>query len=106
MTTPAPLAEKSVHVLALIAEGRSYAQIVDGHPDLTYRDIFAAAEDALRLHEALADAVQPGAGGLDRIWARHPRAYEKWTDEEDARLRKLHGRDTPVAELAEQLGRQ
>lgn len=38
------LSEKSVRVLRLIADGHSYSQIVDGNPDIKYRDIFDAAE--------------------------------------------------------------
>ena len=34
------LSEKSVRVLSLTAEGYSYAQIVDGHPEISYLDIF------------------------------------------------------------------
>jgi len=37
---------KSRTVLALIAEGRTYEQILSLHPELTYRDIFAAAQEA------------------------------------------------------------
>ena len=36
------LTHKSAVVLALIAEGHSYSQIVDGHPGITYPDIFRA----------------------------------------------------------------
>jgi hypothetical protein len=38
---------KSRTVLALIAEGRTYEQILSLHPELTYYDIFAAAKEAL-----------------------------------------------------------
>jgi hypothetical protein len=38
---------KSKVVLALIAEGRTYEQILSLHPELTYYDIFAAAREAL-----------------------------------------------------------
>jgi hypothetical protein len=38
---------RSRMVLALIAEGRTYEQILSLHPELTYYDIFAAAKEAL-----------------------------------------------------------
>jgi hypothetical protein len=38
---------KSRVVLSLIAEGRTYEQILSLHPELTYYDIFAAAREAL-----------------------------------------------------------
>ncbi|MFL7812020.1 MAG: hypothetical protein AB8I80_25505 [Anaerolineae bacterium] len=38
---------KSRTVLVLIAEGRTYEQILALHPELTYYDIFAAAKEAL-----------------------------------------------------------
>ena len=41
------LSRTSRTVLALIAEGRTYEQILALHPELTYRDIFAAAREAL-----------------------------------------------------------
>ncbi len=41
------LSPKSRTVLARIAEGRTYEQILSLHPELTYRDIFAAAQEAL-----------------------------------------------------------
>jgi len=41
--------EKTVRVLRLIAVGHSYAQIIDGGAGLSYRDVFAAAREALEL---------------------------------------------------------
>jgi hypothetical protein len=41
------LSRTSRTVLAGIAEGRTYEQILALHPELTYRDIFAAAREAL-----------------------------------------------------------
>ena len=43
------LSERSATILGLIAEGRSYDQILHQQPDVTYFDIFAAAREALDL---------------------------------------------------------
>jgi len=49
----------------------------------------------------------PGSSsGFDKIRQRHPRAYEKWSAEEDERLRAQYGRGRDVSELAELFGRQ
>jgi hypothetical protein len=39
-------------------------------------------------------------GRLSRLREKHPRAYEKWTKEEDARLRTEFAKGTAKAELA------
>lgn len=96
------LSPKSARVLQLIAEGHSYAQIVDGTPGTSYLEIFAAAEEALRLLESSSDYEVRMAA----IKERYPRAYQKWEQEEDDSLRRLHGEGHYVAEIAERLQRQ
>lgn len=96
------LSAKSIAVLSLIADGHSYAQIVDGHPEITYKDIFAAAEEALRLGEAESDYQLR----LAKIRTKYPRAYEKWTFEEDKELRTLYGLGNSTSEMATHFGRQ
>jgi hypothetical protein len=46
------LSERTRGILGLIAEGRSYDQILQQRPELTYFDIFAAAREALDLDQA------------------------------------------------------
>ncbi len=96
------LSPKSIAVLSLIADGHSYSQIVDGHPNISYLDIFRAAEEALRLNETDSDYQQR----MSEIKAKHPRAYEKWSDEEDNELRTLFRRGVKSKEAAEHFGRQ
>lgn len=60
----AGLSERSATILGLIAEGRSYDQILQRQPDATYFDIFAAAREALDLLQA-AGASQPTAKVTD-----------------------------------------
>lgn len=96
------LRAKSRLALELIADGNSYAQIVDGGHSLTYLDIFAAANEALGL-------LQTGSDYDERMTAikeRHPRAYEKWSREEEESLRRLHGEGHYISEIADRLQRQ
>ena len=102
MPTPNRLSDKSVAVLSLIAEGHSYAQIVDGHPDISYLDIFAAAEEALQFNESQVDHKQR----LAEIKGRYPKAYEAWTTQDDAALSTMSRQGRPVSEMAAKFGRQ
>ena len=70
-------------ILNLIAEGRNYEQILKLNEEFTYLDIFNAASEALNLDNP------SDSNNLDRfseIRQYHPRAYERWSPEEDARL--------------------
>lgn len=96
------LSPKSLAVLSLIAEGHSYGQIVDSHPELTYLDIFQAAEEALRLSDSNSDYHER----VSQIREKYRRAYEKWDPNEDARLRDLFSTETRIAELASLFERQ
>lgn len=96
------LSAKTVAVLRLIADGQSYAQIVDGHPGLTYLDIFAAAEEALRLDETPSDYQ----ARLAAIKAKYPMAYEPWSEEDDALLRAMHAARRSIDAMSEEFQRQ
>ena len=95
---PTPLDPKSIAVLEQIAEGRTYEQILARYPDLSYLDIFAAAREALTL---LAEERSDYAARLQQIKRRHPRAYERWTEDEDATLSRLAKSGTPVGAIAQ-----
>jgi len=97
-----PLGEKSATILGLIAEGYSYSQIVDGHPGITYLDIFAAAEEALRVTESPSDYKER----MRKIKSSYPRAYERWDPTEDETLGSLRRKGCTVPQIAEQLQRQ
>lgn len=51
-------------------------------------------------------STSAGVERLAQIKERHPRAYERWTPEEDASLRQQHTEGRSVAELAEVFQRQ
>ncbi|MBP8056861.1 MAG: DUF433 domain-containing protein [Chloroflexi bacterium] len=74
-------------ILQLIADGHSYSQILDHYPDLTYPDIFAAAQEALDLAlDTPTTPEQTPQTKMERIKAQFPRAYSPWTLEEDESL--------------------
>ena len=100
MPAAAKLSDKSIAVLKLIAEGFSYSQIVDGHPGFSYRDIFNAAEEVLRLNSPNYEHR------MSEIKAKYPRAYEKWSDAEDAELRSKADSGLSAAGLAQHFKRQ
>lgn len=94
------LSDRALAVLKMIAAGHTYEQVLAKHPDLTYLDIFAAASEALG---ACREDAEPAMHRAKRV---HPRAYERWTSEEEAELRALHASGRTVAEIAGELQRQ
>ena len=97
------LSTNSVTVLREIARGRTYEQILSGRSTLTYLDIFTAAREALAL---AGKEREDYAARLARIRQRHPRAYERWTADDDAQLKRAADAGTPVTKIAKQLQRQ
>lgn len=95
------VSERTCDVLQAIAEGCSYEQILQRHPSLTYVDIFRAASEAL---DVLQGVERPAYSVAD-IRQRHPRAYEKWTPEEEIQLRQLISQGETVARIARRLER-
>ena len=102
MTTGKRLSKKSVAILKLISEGHSYGQIVDGQRGVTYPDVFKAAEEALELNESKSDYE----ARMESIKKRYPKAYERWTEADDAELVKLNRQGRTKKELAEVFQRQ
>lgn len=97
------LSARSTTVLRLIAEGRTYEQILSLHPEMSYLDVFAVAREAL---EISTQASEDYAERLAQIREAHPRAYEKWSAGEDAELAQLVARSETVGEIAARLRRQ
>ena len=102
---PRELDDNSRTILEAIAEGRSYDQILSAGLAATYHDIFRAAADALDI----AERVKIGKTYEQRmaeIRQSHPRAYEKWSPEEDAKLTSLFRSGLGIRELAQAHERQ
>lgn len=81
-----PISEKSRAILQAIAKGHTYEQILVQDLAWTYHDIFLAAAEALDGGPATNDAK---SYSVEEIRHDHPRAYEKWSAEEDGRLTTL-----------------
>ncbi len=86
----------------MVAAGSTYEQILAANPELTYLDIFHAAKEAL----AISSGIQRRSKStLAQKRERYPRAYEKWTDEEDGTLAKWVRGGLTVARIAGRLER-
>ena len=96
------LSDKSAAVLAMIGQGQSYSQIVDSRPDISYLDIFAAADEALRILRLPSDYE----ARIAAVKREHSRAYERWTEEEDNELAGLQAEGESIEVMAHHLGRQ
>jgi len=97
------LSKKSRTILNLISRGHSYEQILSLHSDLTYKDIFASAEEVLEL-ESSSDISHKDR--LESIKRKHPNAYEPWTDEHEEVLKKMYKGGAPIHAIASALKRQ
>jgi DNA-directed RNA polymerase specialized sigma24 family protein len=98
-----PISEKSRLILEAIAKGHTYEQILVQDLAWTYHDIFQAAAEALGSHPT---ANEDKSYSVEEIRHDFPRAYEKWSAEEDKRLRALFGDGKDVKEIAMTLHRQ
>jgi len=104
--TVASLAKRStldpqdVAILWLLSEGRSETEILEAHPEIERADIARAARRALEV------AVQAPAFSVTEIRKQHPRAYEKWSEDEERRLLALYKSGESIGEIAEAFRRQ
>ncbi|MCX6842151.1 MAG: DUF3276 family protein [candidate division WOR-3 bacterium] len=76
-----------------------------------HQRVMVFEEDIVDFIHAITEAMpfmRPDAppGRLSRLREKHPRAYEKWTEEENARLRAEFAKGTPREELAVMFQRQ
>lgn len=111
---------KITDVLQLIARGLSYYQILLCHRDLTLTDIMVTARIAQELIESFVTVsgelrvegnieVTCNNGKLRNLTEVRqvcPRAFEPWTDDEDAELGEGYRQELTIMELAQKHGRQ
>lgn len=100
-----PSRKKAATIVKMIEEGCDYIQLIATDPDISGKDLFDAVMLAVLMKT---DGAQPGAYAqhLAAIRAEWPRAYEKWTRDEDEQLRSMHASGIPVEEIAGLLQRQ
>ena len=97
------LSARATAVLRLISQGRTYEQILSLHPELTYLDIFSAAQEAL---EATAPTGGTRTEGGYEVREPRPRPSEPWSAAEDAELAQLLAGGENVEEVAARLRRR
>jgi DNA-binding NarL/FixJ family response regulator len=97
------LSEKSRAILQAIAKGHTYEQILVQDLAWTYHDIFQAAAEALETPQVTNEGKRYD---VEEIRHDHPRAYEKWGDEENGQLSELCRSGKSVKDIAKTLHRQ
>ncbi len=99
------LSARSLAILEMIAAAFTYEQILSTHTSFTYLDIFDAAKEAMDLSVVHHDAPKP-AYNVSEIRTRYPRAYEKWSDNDDSLLLQYIRAGLTVAQISGRLQRQ
>ncbi|MHC4340882.1 MAG: TraR/DksA C4-type zinc finger protein [Planctomycetota bacterium] len=94
-----PLSERSRRILKQIAAGKTYEQILQSDPELSYPDIFAAAKEAL-------SAVRGSSSRPKRLTRSPPATSGQWTADDDALLRSLTAQGQSDAAIAGKLQRK
>ena len=106
-------------VLGLIATGYSYKQVMEAHSQLSLGDIMLAAQVARDLIDKIVlldrDFKVEGEmrfvvkGGqfksVDELKKDHPRAFEKWTDQEHQDVIRMYKAGDSIKTIAEKLQR-
>jgi hypothetical protein len=98
----ATLSRRSVKVLALIASGHTYDQILRTYPELSYADIFESAREALDLAREPAGHNGHVSTGPPRM---RPRVHHPWSAETDARLTMLVRAGQTIAQIVDLIAR-
>ena len=94
------LSVKSRTILDLISKGHSYEQILLMDDAITYFDIFNTASEAVELDAMENDGYDQR---MAKIRSKSPRAYEKWTEEEETQLINMFASDPDARWIAEKL---
>ena len=92
-----------------VLDGNSGARLVltylDGRPPVEL-DISEGEAEAILGRRAIGTKRPRKAWTVGDKRKSHPRAYERWSPEEDAVLDRLHREGRPVKDMASELGRQ
>ncbi len=96
------LSGRTMVILQKMSRGESDQQILKAHPEFDRTDIALAAREALILNSA----AQTREERLAKIQQRYPRAYEKWSKEEEQRVGAMYRSGKTVSEIASDCQRQ
>lgn len=96
------LSEKSIYIFRLMSVGKSADEICLQDPAVSKDNIARAAREALILNSA----ARGWHDRLQSILEQHPRAYEKWTHQEEQTLIELYNRGKTLREIAAKMQRQ
>lgn len=108
-----------IDVLTLIAKGHSYKQVLETHPQLSLGDIMLSArvaldligrvrmvEKELKVEGEMKFTVKGGQfKSVDELKQDHPRAFEKWTDQEEQDVARMFKAGDSIKVIAEKLQR-
>jgi DNA-binding NarL/FixJ family response regulator len=106
-------------VLGLIAAGYSYKQVLETHASLSLGDIMLSAkvarelvdkiimvEKELKVEGELTFVVKGGQfKSMDELKKDHPRAFDKWTEQEHADVERMFKAGDSIKTIAEKLQR-
>jgi DNA-binding NarL/FixJ family response regulator len=96
------LSSRSTAILDLISKGHSDSQILKNNQGYTRDDICIAANEALILNRN----TQTREERVAKIQQRFPRAYERWSSDEEWKIRDLFQQGKTMREIASIVQRQ
>lgn len=96
------LSEKSLTVMRMFASGLSEDDVLKKDPAIRREHITIAAREALILNNSALTHQEK----LDKILQRHPRAYEKWSHDEEQRVLELYKLGKTMREISAAVQRQ
>lgn len=95
------MTENSRMILQFLAEGCTVEEVFWHFPSLDYQDIGLAAQEALRGLKSTTYSQR-----MDRVKLRYPKAYARWSEDEQELLQREFRAGNSVQALAELLNRQ
>lgn len=96
------LSETSADILRMLSSGLTNEEMLALNPSLSESDIALAAKEALRLNFV----AQTHQERLSKIVQRYPRAYDKWSPDEEQRVAELYKEGKTLREIAAVVERQ
>ena len=96
------LSDRSTVILDMLSQGKFAGEIMEADPNLTADDIKLAATEALILNKN----TQTREERVAKIQERYPRAYERWSLEEETRISALFNEGKSMREISSSVQRQ